>query len=556
MTGSSIALLVAIDRYDDQDLRQLQAPRYDLAALKGLLEDPLIGGYHVKALHNEPMHVVQEHIGELFADKVPGDRLLLYFSGHGLKSDSGELYLATTNTKLRNFTATAVSSWFVRREIEHSRSRRIILLLDCCYGGAFSRGDLVSRAGEQADVLERFQGRGRAVITASTAMQYAFELGHDRRSGQSRPSVFTSALVRGLESGEADRDSDGLISVSELYDYLYDEVRRLVPDQTPTSNINVEGELFVARSTRQATPPGPLPARIHKALGSEFPSVREGVVRDLKDLLSSGSSEAAGAAWQALERLREDDSRRVSSAAAAALDQHGTATWTRTAPPVGSEPPPQVSEAVPGLDPHGPTTSRRSVSTPPAAGQVPRRATAQPTRSPSQGGPRIPDPDSLYVTLLGDPERQDRDRLRSPEPEVGQRLRAPARRGSSWFPGMAMLIGSLALVGAAIWAIVRFQPWQGTGLGILSLVVIGVLVGAIARAILPANDPGGIIVTILIGIVGAILGGFLAQVLFNRDTLDEWFDLSTWLTGIIDSIILLVIYRLVVGRGRGNRRVI
>ena len=70
----------------------------------------------------------------------------------------------------------------------------------------------------------------------------------------------------------------------------------------------------------------------------------------------------------------------------------------------------------------------------------------------------------------------------------------------------------------------------------------------------PGNDPGGIIVTIIIGIVGAILGGFLAQVLFGRNTVDEFFDISTWLTAIIGAILLLVVYRMVVGRGR--RRVI
>jgi uncharacterized membrane protein YeaQ/YmgE (transglycosylase-associated protein family) len=92
-------------------------------------------------------------------------------------------------------------------------------------------------------------------------------------------------------------------------------------------------------------------------------------------------------------------------------------------------------------------------------------------------------------------------------------------------------------------------------MGIIGWIVLGLLAGAIAKAILPGDDPGGIIVTI-IGIVGAILGGFLAQVLFGRDTVDEFFDISTWLTAIIGAILLLVIYRLAVGRGRGRRRVI
>ena len=92
-------------------------------------------------------------------------------------------------------------------------------------------------------------------------------------------------------------------------------------------------------------------------------------------------------------------------------------------------------------------------------------------------------------------------------------------------------------------------------MGIIGWIVLGLLAGAIAKAILPGDDPGGIIVTMIIGIVGALLGGFLAQVLFNNNTVDDFFDISTWLTAIIGAIILLLIYRLVVGRG-GRRRVI
>jgi uncharacterized membrane protein YeaQ/YmgE (transglycosylase-associated protein family) len=87
-------------------------------------------------------------------------------------------------------------------------------------------------------------------------------------------------------------------------------------------------------------------------------------------------------------------------------------------------------------------------------------------------------------------------------------------------------------------------------MGIIGWIILGLLAGAIAKAILPGDDPGGIIVTMIIGIVGALLGGFLAQVLFNAKPLDEFFDLSTWLTAIVGAIILLVAYRLVTGRRR------
>jgi hypothetical protein len=97
-----------------------------------------------------------------------------------------------------------------------SRSRSIVLLLDCCYGGAFGQGVAVRASGE-ANVLDSFPGgklgggRGRAVITASSAMEYAFEGDRLADEADRRPSVFTSALVEGMETGDADRDEDGWV---------------------------------------------------------------------------------------------------------------------------------------------------------------------------------------------------------------------------------------------------------------------------------------------------------------------------------------------------------
>jgi uncharacterized caspase-like protein len=100
--------------------------------------------------------------------------------------------------------ATAVAAEFVSRRMNRSRSRRVVLLLDCCYAGAFERG-MVARSGAEMGIEQQFGGRGRAVITASSAMEYAFEAGELADAREVPPSVFTSALVRGLETGEADR---------------------------------------------------------------------------------------------------------------------------------------------------------------------------------------------------------------------------------------------------------------------------------------------------------------------------------------------------------------
>jgi uncharacterized membrane protein YeaQ/YmgE (transglycosylase-associated protein family) len=85
-------------------------------------------------------------------------------------------------------------------------------------------------------------------------------------------------------------------------------------------------------------------------------------------------------------------------------------------------------------------------------------------------------------------------------------------------------------------------------MGIIGWILLGLLAGAIAKAILPGDDPGGIIVTTVIGILGALLGGFLATAIFGAHPLDHFFDLSTWLTAIVGAIILLLVYRLVTGR--------
>jgi len=89
-------------------------------------------------------------------------------------------------------------------------------------------------------------------------------------------------------------------------------------------------------------------------------------------------------------------------------------------------------------------------------------------------------------------------------------------------------------------------------MGIIAFVILGLLAGAIAKALLPGDDPGGLIVTTIIGIVGALLGGFLAAALFGAHPLNDFFDISTWLTAIVGSIILLLLYRLVAGRSNGR----
>ncbi|MCD2499115.1 MULTISPECIES: GlsB/YeaQ/YmgE family stress response membrane protein [Microbacterium] len=86
-------------------------------------------------------------------------------------------------------------------------------------------------------------------------------------------------------------------------------------------------------------------------------------------------------------------------------------------------------------------------------------------------------------------------------------------------------------------------------MGFFSFLILGLIAGAIAKLILPGKQGGGWFVTLLLGVVGAMLGGWLGGVLFNVD-LQGFFSLTTWLLAIGGSILVLLIYGLIVGRGR------
>jgi uncharacterized membrane protein YeaQ/YmgE (transglycosylase-associated protein family) len=89
--------------------------------------------------------------------------------------------------------------------------------------------------------------------------------------------------------------------------------------------------------------------------------------------------------------------------------------------------------------------------------------------------------------------------------------------------------------------------------GIIGWIILGLLAGAIAKLILPGDQPGGFIVTTIVGIIGAVIAGFIAQALGFGDPIDEFFDFSTWVAAIIGAIVLLLIWRWVANRG-GRRR--
>ena len=92
-------------------------------------------------------------------------------------------------------------------------------------------------------------------------------------------------------------------------------------------------------------------------------------------------------------------------------------------------------------------------------------------------------------------------------------------------------------------------------MGIIGWIAIGAVAGIIAKAVYPGAESFGIILTILLGIAGALLGGFAAWLVGAGDPIDEFFDISTWIASIIGAIVILVVYS-ALGGSRTSRRLI
>lgn len=89
---------------------------------------------------------------------------------------------------------------------------------------------------------------------------------------------------------------------------------------------------------------------------------------------------------------------------------------------------------------------------------------------------------------------------------------------------------------------------EGTGMGLISWIVFGLIAGAIAKFIMPGKDPGGCIITMIIGVIGALLGGFIATALGFGGI--SGFDWRSMLIAILGALLLLFIWRMIAGRRR------
>ena len=247
-----LALIVANDAYGDPRLAQLRSPAEDAKQLERVLREPEIGAFdEVTTLANNPSNVLEQKLEQFFGSAARDDLLLVHFSCHGVLDVDDALYFACSNTDLDKPRSSAVEAAKVNIYVRDSRSKKVVLLLDCCYAGAFATG-VAARGSKDVAVNRWFEGEGRYVITASKSTQSAYEKDAGTLTTQSEPSFFTAGLVRGLETGEAAREGSDWINVDDLFDYVSEYLERENPAQQPGRKLNGGTSIEIAKSKRRS----------------------------------------------------------------------------------------------------------------------------------------------------------------------------------------------------------------------------------------------------------------------------------------------------------------
>ena len=249
---AKIALLIGVSEYSE-GLRPISSAILDVEAMRRVLEHPDMGAFdQVTVLPNPDKGSMEKAVDDLFADRQKDDLVLLYFSGHGLKAQNARFFLSTRDTgrdqngDFRRATALAASK--LQEYITDSRSQRQIIILDCCFSGALVQGMPIKG---ELNIQEELGGKGRAILTSSSPIEYSFE------SDNNDLSIYTKYLVEGIETGAADKDGDQLISVNELHEYASERVKEAAPAMTPKFYLSLEGEdtIYLAKSPLAANDP-------------------------------------------------------------------------------------------------------------------------------------------------------------------------------------------------------------------------------------------------------------------------------------------------------------
>ncbi|MGB5636273.1 MAG: SUMF1/EgtB/PvdO family nonheme iron enzyme [Waterburya sp.] len=300
---TKIALLIGVSQYQS-DLTPLPKASKDVEAMENVLQNPAIGRFERVETQLDPdAQTMREEIEVIFSGSQKDDLVLLFFSGHGIKDDRGKLYFATNNTRKNDqgklIWSTAVAASWIQDLMSQSRCKHQVVILDCCFSGAFAAG-MTAKGTGNVDIQTQLGGEGRAVLTSSTSTQYSFE------QQESDLSIYSRYIVEGIATGAADLDSDGWIEVQELHEYAKGKVQATAPAMMPEIYAVKEGFKIRLAKALITDPRLKYRKEVERyASRADIPDYRRIILDTLREQLSLSSEVAAAIEDEVLRPYRE-----------------------------------------------------------------------------------------------------------------------------------------------------------------------------------------------------------------------------------------------------------
>lgn len=308
MTKRRRALLFATDLYQGAPpLRYCVKDAHDLQAT---LADPAVGAFSdVELIADPQVDTFRDAASSFLAKCGLDDVVLIHIGGHMALDNARDLRIITSDTDATNLYGTTVSGAWLIDQLNDARAKRVVLILDGCHSGSIRaiNSDLNDFDAANAAGLA---GRGRVVIASATPDGPAYE-----QYSPEKPRSFTDILVRGIRSGAADVDQDGLITAFELFEYGYNETVKHFPDgQRPTMRMfgGTPASITVAynpsRRAIGATAHGTigLPFLLRKEISSDQERVRARAMWRLFELVDSDEDATRTQALLALFEMSQD----------------------------------------------------------------------------------------------------------------------------------------------------------------------------------------------------------------------------------------------------------
>jgi trehalose synthase len=303
-TARRRALTVVTGTYR-HDLPSLASPGKDAEVARRVLSHPDLGRFEsVDTLLNVDMRSTMSRIYDFFAAAEPDEFLFAYFSCHGRRDGPGRLYLTTIDTEPDRLPATAIPADTIGEWADFSRARDVVVVFDCCHAAAYGREP--RRRGD----------RNRVVLLAAGRTELAHE--GEALEAEPRPSAFASAFFEGIETGRADVDDNGWITVREAFDYAR---LRVQERQNPEMRAGTSGDVMLSRAPQA---PGRLPSDLASLVRNGLPAARRLAVEQLGRWLTSGDPAKMEIAERTLAVLRSDPDERVARSAGQTLARRYT----------------------------------------------------------------------------------------------------------------------------------------------------------------------------------------------------------------------------------------